>query len=196
MVGLLLLGSGSAYAQFAVGLKGGLPLTDFLHAASNPSATFPSRSDRFIVGPTVEVTLPFGFGVELDALYRRFDYRAVESILGTPVTSSATSAWEFPLLVKYKTPGILIRPFVDAGVSFDRWKGLKRVTNALNITNSDVGVTGTGVVLGGGFEVHLPFIRISPELRFTRWGAKDLSDLGQVFRFNQNQAEVLLGITF
>src|SRR6185436_18232003 len=85
LLGLLLLGSGSAYAQFAVGLKGGLPLTDFLHGASNPSATFPSRSDRFIVGPTVEVTLPFGFGVELDALYRRFDYRAVESILGTPV---------------------------------------------------------------------------------------------------------------
>src|SRR2546425_186229 len=90
------IGTGAAFGQLAVGFKGGLPLTDFLHAASNPGATFQSGSTRFIVGPTIEVHLPAGFGVELDALYRRFDYRASETILTDVFNNSAKNAWEFP----------------------------------------------------------------------------------------------------
>ena len=54
----------------------------------------------------------------------------------------------------------------------------------------------TGVVLGGGLELKVPFIRISPEIRFTRWEAKNITDLGGVLHLNQNQAEFLIGITF
>jgi hypothetical protein len=66
----------------------------------------------------------------------------------------------------------------------------------VGLTKSDVSGVNTGVVLGGGLELKLPFIRISPEIRFTRWGAKNITDLGGVLHLNQNQAEFLIGITF
>jgi|SRR4026208_863510 hypothetical protein len=198
LLAVFFLGTGATFAQLAVGVKGGLPFTDFLRAADNPGATFHSGSTRFIVGPTIELRFPAGVGLELDALYRRFDYRASETILTSVFNNKANNSWEFPLLLKYRAPGVIVRPFVDAGVAFEHWRGLRQVTDALGVTStsSEVKVTNTGVVLGGGLEIRLPVIRVSPELRFTRWGAKDISELGSVFRSNQNQAEVLIGITF
>jgi len=72
---LWLLGAGTGLAQFSAGLKGGVPLTDFISFASNPTQTIRSKSSGFILGPEVELHLPAGFGVEFDALYRNFNYK-------------------------------------------------------------------------------------------------------------------------
>lgn len=193
---LCLLAAGAGMAQFSAGLKGGVPLTDFISFASNPIQTIQSKSSGFILGPVVELHLPAGLGVEVDALYRNFNYKTSTNLVDTLLSSSTGHAWEFPLLLKYKVPSPIVRPYVEAGFAFDRWTGLKHVTNALGVTDSRVGVTNTGVVLGAGFEIHALLIRISPELRFTRWGAKDLTDLGGLLRSSQNQAEFLIGVTF
>jgi hypothetical protein len=193
---LYLLGTTGAFAQFSFGLRGGVPLTDFYHAVSNPSATFESGSTGFILGPTIEVHLPAGFGIEVDALYRHFDYNASATLVDTLVNNKANSAWEFPFLIKYRVTTPVVRPFLDAGFAFDRWSGVKQITNAVGLTNSNVSGVNTGVVLGGGLELKVPFVKISPEIRFTRWGAKNISDLGGVLHFNQNQAEFLIGLTF
>ena len=72
---LLLFGAVSALAQpFSFGVKAGVPLTDFLNAAESQQFAFNSTTNRYIVGPTAELHLPFGLGVEFDILYRRFDY--------------------------------------------------------------------------------------------------------------------------
>ena len=193
---LCLLGTSAAFAQISFGLRGGVPLTDFYHLVSSGGATFQSGSTRFILGPTIEVHLPAGFGIEADALYRHFNYNATGTLADTLVNSKANSAWEFPLLIKYRVPAPVVRPFLDAGFAFDRWSGVKQITNAVGLTKSDVSGVNTGVVLGGGLELKLPFIKISPEIRFTRWGAKNISDLGGVLHLNQNQAEFLIGLTF
>ena len=140
--------------------------------------------------------LPAGFGIEADALYRHFSYNASATLVDSLVNTKANSAWEFPLLIKYRVPTPVVRPFLDAGFAFDRWSGVKQITNAVGLTKSDVSGVNTGVVLGGGLELKLPFIKISPEIRFTRWGAKNISDLGGVLHLNQNQAEFLIGLTF
>ena len=111
---LCLLGTTSAVAQLAVGVKGGVPLTDFLRVASNPMVTLPPNPTRFVVGPTVELHLPVGFAVEVDALYRRLDYTAGQNLVDAFIRGSANSAWEFPLLLKYKAPGVLVRHFLDS----------------------------------------------------------------------------------
>ena len=193
---LWLLGASSSSAQFSAGLKGGVPLTDFISFASNPTQTIRSKSSGFILGPVIELHLPAGFGVEFDALYRNFNYKTSANFVDTLLSSSAGHAWEFPLLLKYKVPSLIVRPYLAAGFAFDRWTGLKQVTNAIGVTNSHVAVTNTGVVLGAGFEIHALVIRISPEVRFTRWGAKDLTDLGGLIRSSQNQSEFLIGVTF
>src|SRR5437879_1607827 len=59
---LCLLGAGAGVAQFSAGLKGGVPLTDFISFASNPTQTIRSKSSGFILGPEVELHLPAGFG--------------------------------------------------------------------------------------------------------------------------------------
>ena len=197
LAGLLL--SSSAFAQFAFGVKGGAPLTDFYHLVDNPGATFRSGSTPFILGPTIEVHFPGGFGIEFDALYRRFHYDASSNLVDTIVNSTAANAWEFPILVKYKTPGLILRPFLDAGFAFDHWSGVRQliqIPSSLGTTKTNVSGTNKGVVLGAGLELNLHLVRVSPEIRYTRWGTTNVADFGGVLRSNPNQVEVLIGITF
>ena len=193
---LLVMASSGVFAQVSFGVRGGVPFTDFFHAVSNPGATFESSSTRFILGPTVELHLPAGFGLEADALYRHFQYNASYNLVDVFVKSTANSAWEFPLLVKYRAPGPFVRPYVDGGVAWDRWSGVKQITNISGLTNSNVSGINTGFVLGAGIELRLPLVMLSPEVRYTRWGAKNITDLGGALQSNQNQAEFLLGVTF
>ena len=69
---ILFLFSCPASAQlFSAGVKGGVPLTDFFTITvqgQNPNTS------RYIIGPTAELHLPFGLGVEVDALYRHMSY--------------------------------------------------------------------------------------------------------------------------
>ena len=53
-----------------------------------------------------------------------------------------------------------------------------------------------GYVLGGGVDLKVLVIHITPEVRLTRWGAKHFTDLTGAITSKQNQAEFLLGITF
>jgi hypothetical protein len=45
-------------------------------------------------------------------------------------------------------------------------------------------------------DVKVLVIHITPEVRFTRWGAKHFIDPIGLLNSKQNQAEFLLGITF
>jgi hypothetical protein len=186
---LLLCASSLALAQpFGAGIKIGLPLTDFLNTVSSQTAT---TTDRYVVGPMVELRLPAGLGIEFDALYRHFDYTNVIGSTVNAVTSTGHSGdWEFPLLAKYKFPSHIVRPYVEAGVAWDTLMG---VTNAVGVTSSKNTVM--GAVLGGGIDVHAIFIHISPELRYTRWTSQHFNVSG-ILHSNQDQAEFLVGITF
>ena len=202
---LLLVGAASAFAQpIGFGLKAGIPLSDFTNAVSNGKFDYLSKTQRYIVGPTAELRLPFSLSIELDVLYRRFNYNSV--ITGTGI-SAATSgnAWEIPLLGKYRFKAPVARPFVTAGVAWDTLTGLKQdVRTAL--VNAGVTSTSTptelqkkttkGFVLGAGLDVKVLLLHISPEVRYTRWGAQHFFDQNGGFHSNQNQAEFLVGFTF
>jgi opacity protein-like surface antigen len=208
----MLLGAAAAFSQpFSFGLKGGLPMTDFLNTAQSSisSLSFTSATNRYIVGPTAELRLPFGLGVEVDALYRHFNYAESGTIKGAATVLNATTtgnAWEFPLLVKYRFPGKIIRPYVVGGVAWDTLSGLTQAvtlttgsgasksntSNPTELSNS----TSRGFVLGAGISVKALVIHISPEVRYTRWGAQHFLDPNGGLSSNQNQAEFLLGITF
>ena len=187
---LILLGGVSAFAgPFTFGVKGGVPLTDFI---SLTTSGFHSTTNRYIIGPTAELHLPFGLAIEVDALYRHFNYSVPGS--GTtpaPGYSTTGSAWEFPLLGKYRFPGKLVRPYVDAGVAWDRLSGLTQTIKTAQVEQG--GDTTTGFVIGAGLDLHV-FLHFSPEFRYTRWGAHNFLDPN--VSSNQNQAEFLLGITF
>jgi hypothetical protein len=202
---LLLLVGGAALAQpFSAGLKAGLPLTDFLSEVQGTSTT---ATNRYLFGPEVEVRLPLGLSVEFDALYRHFSYTNVLGSAADAVTSIGSSGnWEFPLVVKYKFPSKIVRPYLEAGVAWDTLAGLKNtVTTAVcstgvcnNVVVAPPAATskGTmGVVIGGGVDIHAVVIHVAPEIRFTRW-AQQYFNLSGVLNSSENQAEVLVGFTF
>jgi len=180
---LFLLGAISALAQpFTAGLKLGVPMTDLLSAAGSQQLNFNANTSRYIVGATGELRLPFGLGVELDALYRHFS--------SAPVTGNA---WEFPLLAKYRFPTRIVRPFADAGVAWDTLQGLTQsLSNPSQLRHNSV----RGYVIGAGVEIHALVIHLVPEIRYTRWGAQHFLDINGGLSSNQNQAEFLVGITF
>ena len=207
---LLLFGAVSAWAQlFSYGVKAGVPLTQFLDAAKIQQFAFNSTTNRYIVGPTAELHLPFGLGVEVDVLYRHFNYNGSGTADYVTTNSRTTgNAWEFPLLAKYRFSKIkVVHPYVDAGVAWDKLSGLtqaitstvfsSRTTTTSTSNPPELKTTATrGFVMGGGLSVKVLVIHLSPEVRFTRWGAQHFIDASGLLHSDLNQGEFLLGITF
>jgi hypothetical protein len=212
---LLLLAavSGAVAQPFTAGVKLGVPLTDFLTAAESGDTSYSTVPNRYIVGVEGELRLPFGLGIELDVLYRHLNYGSTtipavaKGLDATTTTASTTSNdWEFPLVAKYKFKAPIVRPYVEAGVAWDTLQGLTQTvkstvagiagsssstSNPAELANS----TTRGFVLGAGVDIHALLIHITPEIRYTRWGAKQFFAPG-LLSSNQNQAEFLVGVTF
>jgi outer membrane protein W len=187
-VRILLLAAATAslaLGQVHFGVKAGVPLTDTVSVARNVSSGLKSTPTRFTIGPTFEVRLPWGIGIEADALYKNVNYQN-----GTAASTDG-SAWQFPVLLKKRFSGGAVRPYLGIGPAFER---LSDVTKSVNwFTSGGSPKTAVGGVIEGGFELHAGPLKISPEVRFTRWSN---TSIGNLFRLNTNQAEFLLGVAF
>lgn len=168
-------------AQLHLGIKGGVPFNDAVKTR-NP---FQSEFSRWTLGGVAELDLPAGLGLELDLLFRRTGYsvEATEPALGP---GSTGSSWEFPLLLKYRFPGIMARPYLSGGLSF------RHIADIPNLRNSGA----RGVVLGAGLRINAVLVRVSPELRYTRWNSEAFQSAGGLLGSSRNQLEVLVGLTF
>jgi hypothetical protein len=210
---LALLGCTAVFSQsVSLGVKGGARLTGDLLSSGETI----SESKRYTLGPTVEFRLPFRLGLEIDALYKRVGTREFNTdILGDQFRSrDRSNSWEFPILVKYRIPGKIARPYVSGGYAIRAISGsgtaegiccfsaspsapstVARTVTTYS-TNYDVS---HGVVVGGGVELKAGPLRVSPEIRYTRWNNSALSTSGSHGFFAesaQNQAEILLGISW
>ena len=179
-------------------------MTNFIDTVSGSHSTVDSVTNRYIVGPTAELRLPFGLGVEIDALYRHFNYHSSTSLVDLSTLRATGSDWEFPLLLKYRFHFPVVRPYVDAGAAWDTLTGLNqtisevcRVSLSTSSTPMELKKNTTmGFVLGAGVDVHAIFLHISPEFRYTRWNSAQIGDAARLLHSNLNQAEFLMGITF
>lgn len=157
------------------GVRGGIPFGEGLKAVEARSISVKGHQ-RFLLGPTVELRLPLGFGASFDFLYRR---------LGTEGAAAGSTAdggqWEFPFMARYRLPGIVVRPFLGAGPVFYKVTGLTSSGNT------------AGLAFGAGLDIKIPVINLTPELRYQRrFNDKTIGGLAQ----SLNQVDVLLGITF
>ncbi len=204
----LVLGAVCACSQpFTFGAKLGIPATRLLEAVDSADISYHSYTNRYLVGPTAELRLPFGLGVETDALYRHYSFWSAGSIApagSTLRTNGKTSAWEFPLLAKYRLPTKLARPFIDAGFAWDTLEGFEQsvvVVSPVPIRppanlNQPIHNTTSGFVIGGGLEVRAPYVRVSPEIRYTNWGEQHFRSTNGGISSHEGQTEVMVGITF
>ena len=99
-MGIPLVFASSAFAlgPFSIGVKGGFATTDAFSDTLQSGVgitqrTFSDAKD-YIVGPMVELRLPFGFGAEVNALYRplHLTTQINNTLTGTFSTSSRTSS--------------------------------------------------------------------------------------------------------
>jgi len=204
------LGGMSANAQLpvGVGLKVGTPFNDAYNVASSMISgstiqnAYSSNAKAFLIGPMVELRLPFSIAIEADALYRSVGFRRMPTLTGVispvpptgPLSTATTvnidaNAWEFPILLKYKMKGIpLVKPYVGAGLSFKHITG----DDVLELTHR----TSTGVVLEGGLEFKLLLLRISPEIRYTGYTVRSFEAPQGLLQTNKNQLAFLVGFSF
>src|SRR5579884_2471507 len=159
-----------ASAQFlSVGIKAGVPLNDAFNGQIS------TTTNRYIIGPQAEVHLPFGLGVEADALYRHY-----------AIAGQGASEWQFPILLKYRFKGVpLVRPFVDAGPVFNHVSDISLITP---------NQSSAGFAIGGGLDFHVLFLHLTPEIRYVR--IADQNYKSALVSSNQNQAQFLVGFTF
>jgi hypothetical protein len=177
----------------SVGLKGGVPATDAFsdsttHGVDVITHAF-SDSKKYVIGPMVELNLPLGLSIEADALYRPLNLTTVTTVIPrSPLrTSEDFNSWEFPILGKYHflhTP--IVKPYAEAGPIF------RHVAQVPYPSNS-------GFAIGAGVDFKLLLLRVTPEIRYTRWRGDavppSLAILSKASS-NQNQAQFLIGVSF
>jgi hypothetical protein len=172
---LCLSGSVAFCGPLGVGVKAGVAATELVMASYHSQCTSCTSGSRFVVGPAVDIRLPCGLGIEVDALYRH-------------VNNPSNSSLEIPILAKFHIPVRgRVTPYVVGGGTI-QWNNLLRAKQVGPLE------TISGSVFGVGAEAKMDFIRIGPEIRYTRWrGEFDYSGGRLVHR---NQLEVLVGFTF
>ena len=175
----------AASQPVSAGLKVGAPLTDALNTPNvSGFAQSAASTHRYAIGPYVELRLPFRFSLEVDALYRSYEYR-----LGSGAATTSVGTWEFPFLAKYKLLKVPVKPYVEGGVVFSRLTGIKDLIELNHRANY-------GISLGAGVEIHALVLRISPEIRYDGVAFRNFDSLGGTLQSNRNPAIFLVGIGF
>jgi hypothetical protein len=173
--------AGLTQAQPVVaGLKIGVPFTDAFQNQPYPTAsTLIASSNHYILGPFVEVRLPFRFAIEADALYRGLQFNNISG-------AGSTRQWDFPVVAKYKLFKGPVKPYIEGGLDFSHLSGAKNFIFENHTSNF-------GIVLGAGVEIRALVMRISPEVRYTGSALKNFDGL---VNSNRNQLAFLVGIGF
>lgn len=199
--------AGTAGAQpLSVGVKVGVPITDALETFRGSQSAYVTNTHRYLVGGTVQLNFPARFSVEVDALYKRlgFEYNQFAGAGSPTATRTVANSWEFPVLGKFAIFPGPVRPFVDAGANFRHISGVEQIRTGLaplNLLANPVPEfnkdNDIGFAFGGGIELKLGHLRITPEFRYTRWGSENFRDpIAALLRTNKNQGDFMIGLTF
>ena len=200
-----------------------LPIQSSTASASTPntltlvSTALSPASSRFGGGATVEYAATHRILVTADLLYQYFAYSAQTvttvtladgtSQISTRAESTHARYWTVPVLARYGTlPArtAAAQVFLGGGVSFRKISNIRTTTDIVNPDGSSATnytprtsdrLSVFGATATAGFRVKDEFgIRVTPEVRFTRW----FSDLFTSWpgRQRRNELEVVIGLTF
>ncbi len=172
-----------------IGVKAGVPLTDVL----KPGAITQAKVDtaRLTIGPVLDIRLPFGLGLETGALYKRFRQTGNTGATDQIAVNQTGGSWEFPILGKFRFPGVLARPYVEGGYSYNHLSGIVKPFKTALTNPSDLvaSISRPGFVMGVGVEIGPRKLRLVPGLRWTRYNTRE-------FIPSANAIDFLVGLMF
>ncbi len=179
---VLLVGALTLNGQVvSAGLRVGLPV-----AIQSPSLGLDENTSHLTAGLMAELHLVSTWSFEADALMRKYSFAAqVGSSSGERFREHVT-AWDFPLLLKYRLPKAPTHPFVDLGCSLTH-QTYDAVTLKAYSGNPP---NGLGPVAGVGIELRYRRTRFGPELRYSHLSRSPAS------QSRPNLMTLLLSITF
>lgn len=205
------------------GVAAGVPLTQYFETGASGglhgSAVYSAATRRYTVGVSGEWDFAESWGLEIDALYHRMGYVAIVNFFDSANGNFSDSAvdvkgnsWDFPVMARYRIPhagGLFV-----AGGGAMRYigpvRGLGTLTAGSLVTRtsatSNIDTTEPselrkrfypGVTAMGGVVLPAGRVRITPEVRYTRWTA-NIGEPGPqtLLRFASNQVEVVVGVGF
>ena len=217
----------SAFGQrrFELSVKLGIPITgtfqsgswDYLATGLQQGV---SATRRYTGGVGAVLRLPRGFAAEADVLYKRLGFD-INSTSDPAVPFVLDHTWntgnslEFPMLGEYRLErSRLLMPHIGAGVSVRTVAGASTTGQCYSPSQyyqwcpSAVPYSQPvdphfnarshfGGVVAGGIERRAGFLRLSPEIRYSRWRADSpVTAGGYTLRSNPNQVDFLLGLNF
>jgi hypothetical protein len=165
----------------------------------------------FGVGATMDFRLDSRLSLETGLLYHRMGRAVHNGVFLNPETSVTLAnftdrgrALEIPLLVKYHLRGERAgaRPFLTAGpavrrtsLTVDSYSSILSGSSLVNLAgsnsfHSDFRKWNVDPVLGAGIDFKTGRFHVSPEARYSYWGA------GKNTGLRKNQADFLLGFRF
>jgi hypothetical protein len=199
--------SNESKPRISVGIKVGTPLTKFLTDSAGDVHT-----KRYTLGPVMDIALPRGLGVEVGAMYRHIDEqsfsRTLLSIVDTDEgpaanfrynrVSTVGRSWEFPVAGQYRFSLRSMRPYAEVGLSYNHLTNIYGpiiygpTISAIGQTDlpSLNSINRRGVLFGGGAEIKLHMIHVTPGLRYTHYSK------GEPFLLAPNIVDFLVGFTF
>jgi hypothetical protein len=215
---LTFIGSSVGFAQIAeegplrVGIKFGAQLTESFNSVPGFNA---GDVSRLKIGPTVEMTFNEFFGAEANALYKQLRFDALLPASATqPLSVSTTNGHvlDFPLLMKWRPVGRrYFSPYASGGVTLRYLNTNEEIrsfagedrTASFDRSFAQDSSFNAGFTLSGGIEFDPgERVRLAPELRWTVWGRDNFSSgptigtSNESFDYQNNQIELLLGVTF
>lgn len=200
VLAMLLAGSGVVCAQrVAVGGEAGVPVTASIARPRSPRVD--PATYRLVGGPALDLSIAGPLSVRFNALYQRVSFR--QEAFGRYILASKTTGdlWQFPILLKCRIPAGEWDPFITAGPSF---QVATRITRSSMSPSSPTPYVDhpepehraiAGFAAGAGVDLKRGRLRISPEVRYTRWSTQTiLTDINRVGT-KLDQLQVLVGIT-
>ena len=163
---LSFIGFAAARAQsLSVGILGGAPFTDVVNGDQINGIQSIAKSTNFTVGPALQVNLPLSLRLEVDALFRPYHFSLLEPFNSVDISAQQ---WRFPVLLQYRFRAPLVKPFVEAGLSFDHLSGISSAAKSVIASGPGqlLHQSDAGVVLGAGIEVKVPSLYPSNGFEF------------------------------
>jgi opacity protein-like surface antigen len=155
-----------------------------------------AQTQHYAIGPEVDIRLPGQLVLEAGAMYKGIEQQGPDvtftsttcisadcefskNTFDTKAVSKVARSFEFPVAIQYHFLSLPLKPYAEGGFSYNHVSGVFGIPSAGYNPNLPLPqrvmwpdtftINRSGFLFGGGVELKLPDIRLSPGIRYARY---------------------------